>query len=313
MKGIERAICQVPEATPPAPLVAASAPGWAGVENVDLPLCFDAGDGDVQRALARVDACVSLARGKARGICRSRLYRLLDRHLGGKLVDADVLERLLGALVQSHVAVAAHARIGIRFEHLVRRAALRSDHRGWRAYPVLLEASTSAQGFRLVLGTEVVYSSTCPASAALSRQLIQQQFSQDFDAGSGVDHATVTAWLGSERGILATPHAQRSTAHLRVRFVDGAPLRLIDLLDRVEQALGTPVQTAVKREDEQAFARANGSNLMFCEDAARRIYNALLADGSIADFRIRIAHHESLHAHDAVACADRADGWEPLA
>ena len=37
----------------------------------------------------------------------------------------------------------------------------------------------------------------------------------------------------------------------------------------MEAALGTPVQTAVKREDEQAFARLNGRNLMFCEDAPR--------------------------------------------
>lgn len=312
MKGTERAVCQVDEVTIPAPVASSDLPNWAGVEDVDLPLCFDAGDGDVQRSRARVDAFVCLARGKTRGIRRSRLYRLLDRHLGGKIIDGDVLERLLSALVQSHADVADHARISIRFEHLVRRAALRSDNRGWRAYPVLIEASVSAQAFHLVLGTEVVYSSTCPASAALSRQLIQQQFAHDFDTGSCPDHATVMAWLGSERGILATPHAQRSTARLRVRFLDGAPLHLIDLLDRVEQALGTPVQTAVKREDEQAFARANGGNLMFCEDAARRIYNALLADESIADFHIRIAHHESLHAHDAVAYAGRADGSAPL-
>ena len=50
------------------------------------------------------------------------------------------------------------------------------------------------------------------------------------------------------------------------------------LIDRVEQALGTPVQTVVKREDEQAFARLNGENLMFCEDAARRMAAALAAD-----------------------------------
>jgi GTP cyclohydrolase I len=177
---------------------------------------------------------------------------------------------------------------------------------------VLIEASLSPLGFRFVLGTEVVYSSTCPASAALSRQLIQQQFADDFTLDRSLDHATVMAWLGSERGMSATPHAQRSTARLRVRFADGAPIALIDLLDRAEQALGTPVQTAVKREDEQAFARANASNLMFCEDAARRIHNALLADESIADFSVRIAHHESLHPHDAVAYASRGDGSEPF-
>jgi len=115
----------------------------------------------------------------------------------------------------------------------------------------------------------------------------------------------VLNWLGSEKGIVATPHAQRSVARLRVRFVDGAPLNLIALLDRVEQSLGTPVQTAVKRADEQAFALANGGNLMFCEDAARRIQLALDADGNIADFHVRLEHQESLHPHDAVAYASK--------
>jgi GTP cyclohydrolase I len=92
----------------------------------------------------------------------------------------------------------------------------------------------------------------------------------------------------------------RSVARLAVRFADGAPLDLIALIDRVEQALGTPVQAAVKREDEQAFARANGANPMFCEDAARRILHALDDDGAIVDFHVRVEHRESLHPHDAV-------------
>ena len=76
---------------------------------------------------------------------------------------------------------------------------------------------------------------------------------------------------------------------------------IVELIDVVEDALQTPVQTAVKREDEQEFALLNGSNLMFCEDAARRIHSALDVDERVADFWARAAHLESLHAHDAVA------------
>ena len=68
-----------------------------------------------------------------------------------------------------------------------------------------------------------------------------------------------------------------------------------------QQALGTPVQTAVKRADEQAFAALNGRNLMFVEDAARRIQAAL--EGSYAQPRVHVRHMESLHPHDAVAWA----------
>ena len=57
----------------------------------------------------------------------------------------------------------------------------------------------------------------------------------------------------------------------------------------------------MKRADEQAFALANGQNLMFCEDAARRLNLALRRLPAVAGFQLRVEHAESLHAHDAVA------------
>ena len=279
---------------------------WVGMQGIDMPILFDAGDGHPQRCNARVDAFVNLMRPDRRGIHMSRLYLLANERLGAEEpVDAGMLESLLRAFLRSHHDLADRARIGIRFGHLIRRKALRSDHYGWRAYPVSIEAVLTGDVFHLDLGTQVVYSSTCPASAALSRQLVQQRFAADFHAGEPLSHADVFAWLGSERGMVATPHAQRSIAHLRVRFVHAAPLNLITLLDRVERSLKTAVQTAVKREDEQAFALANGENPMFCEDAARRIRRALEADDGIAAFHVRVEHQESLHPHDAVAQVSR--------
>jgi len=292
----------------------AGALDWVGMDGIDVPVRFDAGDGELQRASAQVGAFVNLMHPDKRGIHMSRLYLLVDQHLSAQALDAASLQALLREFLLSHEGLADRARISIRFEHLIRRAALRSANSGWRAYPVSIEASLCADGFRLELGTEVVYASTCPASAALSRQLIQEQFARDFRVGQPVDRAAVLAWLGSEQGIVATPHAQRSVARLLVRFAKGVPLDLIGMLDRVEQALGTPVQTAVKREDEQAFALANGGNLMFCEDAARRIQQALDADSRITDFHVRLEHQESLHPHDAVAYASKgvAGGYGPI-
>ena len=283
----------------------AGALDWVGMDGIEVPVRFDAGDGSIERASAQVGAFVNLTRPDKRGIHMSRLYLLVDRHLSANPLDAATIEALLRAFLESHHDLSDRARLSIRFDHLVRRSALRSANSGWRAYPVSIEASLGPDGFQLELGTEVVYSSTCPASAALSRQLIQEQFARDFDAGKPVDHAAVMAWLGSEQGIVATPHAQRSVARLLVRLADGVGFNLISTLDRVEGALGTPVQTAVKREDEQAFALANGGNLMFCEDAARRIQKALDADPRIADFHVRLEHQESLHPHDAVAYASK--------
>ena len=283
----------------------AGALDWVGMADIQVPVHFDAGDGELQRVSARVGAFVNLKRPDQRGIHMSRLYLQVEQALGAQPLTVSALHALLRGFLDSHHELADRACLSIKFEQLVRRPALRSDHSGWRAYPVTIEASLTGDAFLLELGTEVVYSSTCPASAALSRQLIQDQFARDFGAGAPIDRAAVLAWLGSEHGIVATPHAQRSVACLRVRPRPGAGLQLIDLIDRVEQALGTPVQTAVKREDEQAFALANGANLMFCEDAARRIQKALDGDDRLGDFHIRVEHQESLHPHDAVAYASK--------
>ena len=109
-------------------------------------------------------------------------------------------------------------------------------------------------------------------------------------------------WLGTEEGILATPHSQRSAAEIRVRLTPTFQMfPIIELIDEVESSLKTPVQATVKREDEQAFALLNGRNLMFCEDAGRRIQTALSADERILDFWARCTHYESLHPHNAVS------------
>jgi GTP cyclohydrolase I len=278
---------------------------WVGMDGMEMPVEFDAGDGDVRATGARVGAFVNLTQPEKRGIHMSRLYLLVSEALSAGPLTIGGIRELLGSFLSSHEGLSDHAKITIGFEHLVRRRALRSDNSGWRSYPITICASLSGDTFNLELTTDVVYSSTCPASAALSRQLIQDNFAKTFGADQALDRDTILAWLGTEQGIIATPHAQRSTATIRVRPVGDDVFPLIDMIDNVEAALGTPVQTAVKRADEQAFALANGSNLMFCEDAARRIQKTLEADERVADFHVRVAHHESLHPHDAVAFASK--------
>jgi GTP cyclohydrolase I len=135
----------------------------------------------------------------------------------------------------------------------------------------------------------------------LARQLIQVQFTEDF-AGGQLDYQTVLDWLGSAEGIVATPHSQRSNAHIHAHLNEySKEFPILHLIDQAEAALGTAVQTAVKRADEQAFALANGQNLMFCEDAARRLHRTLKRNPSLRAFTVKVVHAESLHAHDAVA------------
>lgn len=286
---------------------------WVGMGEIDAPVSLTIGDRVVATG-ARINAFVNLKRAEARGIHMSRLYLHVDRMLGSEPLSPCLLRRLLREFLSSHADLSDRAVIQIRFDYMVRRPALVSDNSGWRSYPVTVTGSMDNGHFTLELAYSVVYSSTCPCSAALARQLIQERFQLDFDPCKPLDYAAVLAWLGSEQGICATPHSQRSTAEIKARLApsfQGLPID--ELIDLAEGAVKTPVQTVVKREDEQAFALLNGQNLMFCEDAARRLQSALDEDERVVDFWVRASHLESLHPHDAVAVATKGldGGYAP--
>lgn len=273
---------------------------WVGMSNIALPLRV-ASAGDTITVPASVDVSVDLKDANARGIHMSRLYLELQHAFASETVTPAGLRRVLQTLIDTQGGLSTRARLTLRYEQLLLRSALASEHAGWKRYPVEIEATLIEGHLRLGLRFSVEYSSTCPASAALSRQLNAERFAEDFADARPLSSA-VHEWLASERGLAATPHAQRSRADVRVELRHAfEELPLTALVDAVEEALGTPVQTAVKREDEQAFARLNAENLMFCEDAARRVAAALSADPRVERFDAQVAHFESLHAHDAVA------------
>ena len=268
---------------------------WVGMCGIALPIHIDG-----QRLTATADAGVSLDDGTARGIHMSRLYLALEI-LDQQSLTPALLRNVLQRFIDTHEGLSKNAYLSIHTHLLLKRPALVSPLSGWKSYPVSIEARLENQMFHVELKIDVTYSSTCPCSAALARQLIQQQFLEDF-ANTPLQHEDVLTWLGSANGLVATPHSQRSTAQLLIALDGQQPdLPISALIDDVEAALGTAVQTAVKRADEQAFALANGQNLMFCEDAARRLNLALKRSDAINAFHLKVIHAESLHAHDAVA------------
>jgi len=275
---------------------------WVGMDRIALPLRVHGPSGDAIQLAASVDVAVDLADPNARGIHMSRLYLQLQDAFASETITPAGLRRVLHSLVESQRGLSTRARLLLRYDHLLQRKALASEHTGWKNYPVVIDAALIGNHLELSLQFSVDYSSTCPASTALSRQLNAERFAGDFAAVHPLSTSVVADWLASERGLAATPHAQRSRAEVRVELrpaFDELPFTAF--IDLVEEALGTPVQTAVKREDEQAFAQLNAENLMFCEDAARRVASVLANDARIARYDVIVSHFESLHAHDAVA------------
>lgn len=278
---------------------------WVGMSNIEMPVMI-ASKGEAQRMCsAHVDAFVNLKDPKAKGIHMSRLYLLLDQLSSENYLNYQTLVTLLDGFISSHQDLSDNAKVQFKFDYHLRRKSLVSGKLGWRAYPTTITGHLNQGVLDIELAIDVRYSSTCPCSAALARQLIQKAFKDKF-SGDQVNLEDVHDWLGTTEGVVATPHSQRSVAEVKVKLnktVDEFPIT--DLVDLIENALQTPVQAAVKREDEQEFARLNGQNLMFCEDAARRLQHAMLQAKEYDDFWLRINHLESLHAHDAVSVATK--------
>lgn len=300
----------LPTAAPPLPDVALQqrslinhAIDWVGMNGIALPgLCSG------MPVQLHLDISVNLPNPIAKGIHMSRLYHLAQTHLANGEITRGAIAELLRAVVNSHRDLGSTAaKLTLRTRLLLKRPALISDLEGWKFYPFTLDAQWDSNRNHAALRVQVGvdYSSTCPCSAALSRQLLQEAFLREWRH----EHPSpkeIGEWL-AQHGSVATPHSQRSQALVSVSL--GAaphddPLPISELVDAIENALGTPVQTAVKRVDEQAFAKLNGENLMYVEDAVRRLQAALQPPFSAVN--IQVIHRESLHQHDAVASIHNA-------
>jgi GTP cyclohydrolase I len=308
---------------PEMPDVAATQPAqqngtlnWVGMSRIALPLTIADEQLGEYKAGTFIETYVNLVNPHVKGIHMSRLYLLLAEFAKEGVLTIDSLSTFLKDKLASHEEISDKTCLQIDFDYLINQPALKSEYSGWKDYPVSIKAVFNGKSVDIELFVKIPYSSTCPCSAALSRQLLQQAFNEDFAESESIDKSDIEKWLRSERGSVATPHSQRSYANIRVKLDDhyqqGFPIS--ELIEVAESTLKTAVQTAVKREDEQEFARLNGSNQMFCEDAARRLKNALNQKPSYKDFWVRVEHIESLHAHDAVAIATKgvADGFVPL-
>ncbi|MFM7459099.1 MAG: GTP cyclohydrolase FolE2 [bacterium] len=290
-----------------------------GMEKVELAIKLQSGDGEITQIPAFANLYVSLDDPHKKGIHMSRL--LLQAH---KIFDEEILSyKSLGNLVrklkESQADMSLSAFVEIQFDYMLRRPALVSNNDAWRSYPVVLKAEINhLDEISFTTSIRITYSSTCPCSAALSRQLIQEEFLKIFSdkAPSVTD---IYNWLGREESQVATPHSQRSYADIDFMHTEESKLHenaeigvwqqslnLDEMIDGLEKAIATPVQAAVKREDEQEFARLNGRNFMFSEDAARKLKFFCESLENLSDFSIKVQHLESLHAHNAVAFARKS-------
>jgi len=275
---------------------------WVGMDDIYLPISLEeAGKQLPSQACASIAVDLPGGENAAKGIHMSRLYFLLNE-LAQQPLKPETLKHCLEQVLASHSDLdSSVVRIELAFDLLWQRPALVSGSpAGWRAYPMVLSAQLSKDsGFSLSLQAEFQYSSTCPCSAALVRETLSNQFSQNFADQESIPTQEVAQWL-KQNGTLATPHSQRSLALITLPLNEAAgAFNLVALIEEVETIIATPVQTSVKRADELAFAELNGSNLIFVEDISRKLGKALREKYDAVEIQVR--HLESLHAHNAFA------------
>lgn len=266
---------------------------WVGMDNLALPVVFNE-----EQVLASADVHVNVLDPSAKGIHMSRLFLAVEKNLLKKNLNVKALHDVMNKLIESQSGLSDSARLNLKWNQPIRRKALLSDNYGWKDYPMSVRFVQVGQEVETTITFKLYYSSTCPCSAALARQLTQEAFSEKF-AGKELHFDEIANWLSSKQ--IASAHSQRSRADVVIKFKSGREsLDFIKYINAIESALKTPVQTAVKREDEQEFARLNGENLMFVEDALRRMKDSLSSFSEIQKFKIKASHFESLHQHDAV-------------
>ncbi|MCV2884176.1 GTP cyclohydrolase FolE2 [Aestuariibacter sp. AA17] len=272
---------------------------WVGMEKIAVPIQLLLSEEERVALTASADVFVSLDDESAKGIHMSRLYLLLKNTLPVQPLNSDILDTLLDALIVSQQGLSRSAKLSLQFDLTLRKPAMKSTEFGFQVYPVSLTCERVEGKTTYSLSLTIPYSSTCPCSAALSRQVLKEAIELQFTEET-LSLDALTQWIVSEQGSIATPHSQRSYAYISLVLGDSDLPNISSLIKEFEEIIGTPVQTAVKREDEQAFARLNAENLMFCEDAARRLKFALEANSHYTDYWFKVEHQESLHAHNAV-------------
>ena len=263
---------------------------WVGMQRIQSSLRHNENLIPCDLALG-----VNLKEGH-RGIHMSRLYSLMMEYFLEKNLTSQSLDQMLTKAISSQEGLSTHASLSIVYKLPVKTQALKSGKEGFRNYDVSVSAlKQNDEALKIWLKFAVIYSSTCPQSAALAVETFNAQANHQ---------------VQSIERLPATPHAQRSVMECELLLQDKDVFDVNDLLKSfiqiVENTLKTPVQTAVKKADEMAFAVLNSENLMFCEDAVRKIDSDFKArtqskPAEVIGYRIKTHHEESLHPHDAVS------------
>ncbi len=141
-----------------------------GMSGIEIPVKVRAFNNELSWTPGRASAYVSLDDPTAKGIHMSRLFLALNEAMRNQELHLAMLPSVLRRFVQTHAPLSRSSVLEVEYQQMVERPALLSENAGWRSYPVRLTAELSEGQTAMKLWFRLVYSSTCPCSAALSRK-----------------------------------------------------------------------------------------------------------------------------------------------
>ncbi|WP_144392217.1 GTP cyclohydrolase FolE2 [Pleionea sediminis] len=271
---------------------------WVGMENIAVPMKIKHLDQSISNISTAVNVYVNLADPTAKGIHMSRLHLLLNQ-LEEKQISKERLESLLSKFVESQDRKSQNSKIEISFDLILKKPSLLTNNWGFQSYPIKIHGEKRSNKYLFGFELCIPYSSTCPCSASLSRDILKKEIQKKFTS-ERIDRKEFLEWFETKNTLFATPHGQRSFVKLTLDIAQNTWPDIPTLIFQLEGAIGTPTQTVVKRKDEQEFAMLNAENLMFCEDAARIVKKSLSQMPFLDSYSFKVEHQESLHNHNAV-------------
>ena len=246
-----------------------------GVQDIKLPFKLKMRNGNFKDMVANTYIATNLRHDK-KGISMSRLLLSIKQYLNDGL-NWEIIKKCLCDI--SEAIEEKNSYIKFEFDLAKDKQSPLSDFNFPLFHRCSFEGHRENNKYKFYQTVIVQYSSYCPCSAALSKDLIDRGFQQGF------------------------PHAQRSFAKVIVSMdlCNRKVLYLEDIIDTIYDCIKTQPYPIIKRVDEQEISRIASENPLFVEDAIRLLSVNIDNLNGIDDWIIKCEHEESIHTHNAIA------------
>ena len=242
-----------------------------GIKGLQYPVRVSECTETVQHTHASADLFVSLC-PHVRGTHMSRFVEIFREY-----AHDFSPQNFVTMLEKIRVSLNAERSFGlVSFPFFMEKKAPASAQRAMMRYECAYEGTAGEQDKRLFFSVAVPVTTVCPCSKAIST------------------HGA---------------HNQRGT--VRIRVCTNGAFRIEDIILLAEKAASAEVYSLLKRADEKFVTEHAYESPRFVEDVVREVYASLKrfpVKPPFSSFTVEAENFESIHNHNAYACAEYTAG-----